>query len=108
MKDLDNFCFSFVQGGPTVPCKAERESAGPNDLLPECDEFGHYLPKQCNGDSTMCWCVSQCGDVLMETKGGPDLVCGMYESFFWCYGTVCLYTLKLTYEHFISIGGLIF
>ncbi|XP_071808664.1 kielin/chordin-like protein [Asterias amurensis] len=62
-------------GGPTVPCQAERESAGPNDLLPECDEFGHYLPKQCNGDSTMCWCVSQCGDVLIETKGGPDLVC---------------------------------
>ncbi|XP_067125505.1 U20-hexatoxin-Hi1a-like, partial [Centruroides vittatus] len=37
-----------------------------NVFVPECEENGSYAPKQCFGDTGMCWCVDSDGERLRE------------------------------------------
>uniref|UniRef100_A0A3B3XBZ8 Thyroglobulin type-1 domain-containing protein n=1 Tax=Poecilia mexicana TaxID=48701 RepID=A0A3B3XBZ8_9TELE len=41
--------------------------------VPQCDENGLYVPKQCHGSSGYCWCVDSRGQERTATRTGPGL-----------------------------------
>lgn len=62
-------------------CQLEREHiletagvTGPQHPLPlglfvpECDEYGNYVPTQCHGSTGYCWCVDRDGRELEGTR----------------------------------------
>ncbi|XP_056419114.1 thyroglobulin-like [Hyla sarda] len=59
------------------PCQKERQAllgAGRPLLgafVPECDEKGNYIPKQCHGSTGYCWCVNEEGKEIDGTKTSP-------------------------------------
>ncbi|XP_072042502.1 uncharacterized protein [Amphiura filiformis] len=57
----------------STKCQTEaREARQPGSGLdiPECTENGDYEPKQCSGNSGICWCVNQNGEELPGTRHG--------------------------------------
>ncbi|XP_067097727.1 nidogen-2-like [Osmerus mordax] len=42
--------------------------ASPQDYIPQCTPQGHFLPAQCYGDSTFCWCVDRDGREVLGTR----------------------------------------
>uniref|UniRef100_H2LFX1 Nidogen 2 n=1 Tax=Oryzias latipes TaxID=8090 RepID=H2LFX1_ORYLA len=74
-------------GAPKTPCERLRESvlassAGGRPLAgayaPQCDEDGHYVPRQCHGSSGYCWCVDSSGQERPGTRtspGAPSVDC---------------------------------
>ncbi|XP_014909284.1 nidogen-2 isoform X5 [Poecilia latipinna] len=41
--------------------------------VPQCDENGLYVPKQCHGSTGYCWCVDSRGQERTATRTGPGL-----------------------------------
>ncbi|XP_055019138.1 nidogen-2 [Boleophthalmus pectinirostris] len=39
--------------------------------VPQCDENGQYLPKQCHGSTGHCWCVDSTGQEKPGTRSSP-------------------------------------
>ncbi|XP_011482732.1 nidogen-2 [Oryzias latipes] len=76
---------------PKTPCERLRESvlassAGGRPLAgayaPQCDEDGHYVPRQCHGSSGYCWCVDSSGQERPGTRtspGAPSVDCSRAE-----------------------------
>uniref|UniRef100_A0A3B3XCC8 Thyroglobulin type-1 domain-containing protein n=1 Tax=Poecilia mexicana TaxID=48701 RepID=A0A3B3XCC8_9TELE len=65
---------------PRTQCEHHRDSAqntgplGPpvvGAYIPECDENGLYVPKQCHDLSGYCWCVDSSGQERSGTRTGP-------------------------------------
>ncbi|KAL7871335.1 hypothetical protein SRHO_G00063180 [Serrasalmus rhombeus] len=40
----------------------------PQDYMPQCDAGGHFLPVQCYGNSSYCWCADPEGREVMGTR----------------------------------------
>ncbi|XP_016521316.1 nidogen-2 isoform X7 [Poecilia formosa] len=65
---------------PRTQCEHHRDSVqntgplGPpvvGTYIPECDENGLYVPKQCHDLSGYCWCVDSSGQERSGTRTGP-------------------------------------
>ncbi|KAM4012893.1 LOW QUALITY PROTEIN: epithelial cell adhesion molecule-like [Anomaloglossus baeobatrachus] len=56
--------------GPAGLSKVESD----NMYDPECEESGAFKPKQCEDDSSVCWCVDSAG-VRVTDKTGEDPKC---------------------------------
>lgn len=67
-------------------CQLEREhilgAAGAADaqrptlqgvFVPQCDEYGHYVPTQCHHSTGYCWCVDRDGRELEGTRTRPGM-----------------------------------
>lgn len=78
-------CLSLTEVEKTR-CQHEREhilgTAGaadpqrpqlPGPFVPECDEYGHYVPTQCHGATGYCWCVDRDGRELEGTRTRPGM-----------------------------------
>ena len=44
------------------------------NLKPRCDDNGDYEPKQCDQITGECWCVTQCGNEINQTRGPDEFV----------------------------------
>lgn len=78
-------CLSLTEVGKTR-CQLEREhilgAAGAADAqrpilqgmyVPQCDEYGHYVPTQCHYSTGYCWCVDRDGRELEGTRTPPGM-----------------------------------
>ncbi|XP_043075944.1 nidogen-2 isoform X2 [Puntigrus tetrazona] len=45
----------------------------PRDYMPLCDAHGNFLPVQCYGNSTFCWCVDLQGIEIVGTRSYHDV-----------------------------------
>ncbi|XP_021516548.1 nidogen-1 [Meriones unguiculatus] len=67
-------------------CQLERErvlgAAGAADaqrpvllgvFVPQCDDYGHYVPTQCHPSTGYCWCVDRDGRELEGTRTLPGM-----------------------------------
>ncbi|XP_021036241.1 nidogen-1 [Mus caroli] len=67
-------------------CQLEREhilgAAGGADaqrptlhgmFVPQCDEYGHYVPTQCHHSTGYCWCVDRDGRELEGSRTPPGM-----------------------------------
>ncbi|XP_048064439.1 nidogen-2 [Megalobrama amblycephala] len=43
------------------------------DYMPLCDTHGNFLPVQCYGNSSFCWCVDQQGVEIIGTRSYDDV-----------------------------------
>ncbi|XP_041834846.1 nidogen-2 isoform X3 [Melanotaenia boesemani] len=58
------------------PCERHRDSIQASGALvgahvPQCDENGDYLPRQCHGSTGHCWCVDSTGQERAGTRTPP-------------------------------------
>nr|KAF6501595.1 nidogen 2 [Molossus molossus] len=64
---------------PQTVCERWRESllqhyGGPprdDQYVPQCDDWGHFVPTQCHGKSDFCWCVDKDGREVQGTRSRP-------------------------------------
>ncbi|XP_067130970.1 uncharacterized protein [Centruroides vittatus] len=42
--------------------------------IPQCSETGEFIPKQCNNDGRLCWCVDRNGTHIQSTMGPSEIV----------------------------------
>ncbi|XP_035381081.1 carboxylesterase 3 isoform X3 [Electrophorus electricus] len=60
---------------PKTKCEQERLNVMLRPLIgafsPQCDEEGHYRPKQCHGSTGHCWCVDSRGQERAGTRTPP-------------------------------------
>ncbi|XP_056667027.1 nidogen-2 isoform X3 [Monodelphis domestica] len=89
---LDSFSVSFAEyssrsillivettQGPQSICERWRKSLlehyggrpREDQYVPQCDEFGHFNPLQCHGNSNYCWCVDKDGREVEGTRSQP-------------------------------------
>ncbi|XP_043839431.1 nidogen-2 isoform X2 [Dromiciops gliroides] len=67
--------------GPQTVCERWRESLlehyngrpREDQYIPQCDEFGHFNPLQCHGNSNYCWCVDKDGREIEGTRSQPGI-----------------------------------
>ncbi|XP_027697430.1 nidogen-2 isoform X2 [Vombatus ursinus] len=67
--------------GPQTVCERWRKSllehygSRPREdqYVPQCDEFGHFNPLQCHGNSNYCWCVDKDGREVEGTRSQPGI-----------------------------------
>ncbi|XP_044515876.1 LOW QUALITY PROTEIN: nidogen-2 [Gracilinanus agilis] len=45
-----------------------------DQYVPQCDEFGHFNPLQCHGNSNYCWCVDKDGREIEGTRSQPGFI----------------------------------
>lgn len=45
----------------------------PQDYMPLCDTHGNFLPVQCYGNSSFCWCVDHQGVEIIGTRSYNDV-----------------------------------
>ncbi|XP_041418737.1 nidogen-1 isoform X2 [Xenopus laevis] len=57
-----------ILGSPSV-----RGARPVGQFLPQCDESGNYVPRQCHSGSGYCWCVDKDGNELPGTRTRPGL-----------------------------------
>uniref|UniRef100_A0A6I8SDX4 Nidogen-1 n=1 Tax=Xenopus tropicalis TaxID=8364 RepID=A0A6I8SDX4_XENTR len=57
-----------ILGSPSV-----RGARPVGQYIPQCDESGNYIPRQCHSGSGYCWCVDRFGNELPGTRTGPGL-----------------------------------
>lgn len=43
------------------------------DYMPLCDAHGNFLPVQCYGNSSFCWCVDHQGIEIIGTRSYDDV-----------------------------------
>nr|XP_061802822.1 saxiphilin-like [Nerophis lumbriciformis] len=65
---------------PKSHCERHRDgvqTTSPDGLpilgvfVPQCDDNGHYIPKQCHGSTGHCWCVDSQGQERPGTRNPP-------------------------------------
>ncbi|KAM9766649.1 nidogen-2 isoform 2-T2 [Menidia menidia] len=61
---------------PKTHCEHHRDSAqasgaSPGAYVPQCDENGQYLQRQCHGSTGHCWCVDTSGQERPGTRTAP-------------------------------------
>ncbi|XP_053488796.1 nidogen-2 [Ictalurus furcatus] len=64
---------------PKTPCEQRRDGAQRSadglpvagSFVPQCDEEGHYRPRQCHGSTGHCWCVDSRGQERAGTRTPP-------------------------------------
>ncbi|XP_051833902.1 nidogen-2 isoform X2 [Antechinus flavipes] len=74
-------CFPESTQGPQTVCERWRESLlehyggrpREDQFVPQCDEFGHFNPLQCHGNSNYCWCVDKNGREVEGTRSQPGI-----------------------------------
>ncbi|XP_072485813.1 nidogen-2 [Notamacropus eugenii] len=67
--------------GPQTVCERWRKSllehyggrSREDQYVPQCDEFGHFNPLQCHGNSNYCWCVDKDGREVEGTRSQPGI-----------------------------------
>ncbi|XP_043926434.1 thyroglobulin-like [Protopterus annectens] len=88
------YCWCATQNGTKIPgteirgtpkcdehaqTKCQKEAASitpmPGAFIPQCDEEGAYLPKQCHGSTGFCWCVDHLGQKLLGTEQRGKVTC---------------------------------
>ncbi|XP_017340443.1 CD74 molecule, major histocompatibility complex, class II invariant chain a isoform X1 [Ictalurus punctatus] len=57
-------------------CKIEAGQVKPGFFEPQCDEEGHFKPKQCWHSTGYCWCVDKNGKEIPGTLTRGPLECG--------------------------------
>uniref|UniRef100_A0A8D3BLS7 Nidogen-2 n=1 Tax=Scophthalmus maximus TaxID=52904 RepID=A0A8D3BLS7_SCOMX len=73
--DGDGFYCSEQEERPKTHCEHHRRRATDSEgnpivgaYVPQCDSEGQYIPLQCYGETTYCWCVDQDGREVPGTR----------------------------------------
>ncbi|KAM9312424.1 HLA class II histocompatibility antigen gamma chain [Gastrophryne carolinensis] len=80
-------------GAPVMTdCKARASKLMPGAFVPQCDEQGNYIPKQCWRSTGYCWCVYNNGTEIPETRSRAKIDCNDIED-----------TAMLDYEPYVEL-----
>ena len=64
---------SELQKVPTIIIRDEPIFV--SNYVPNCDETGYFLPKQCLKNKKECWCVSKLGKEIENTRSTEAISC---------------------------------
>ncbi|XP_034032636.1 thyroglobulin-like isoform X8 [Thalassophryne amazonica] len=61
----------YCEEAPNKCSELAKHPPIPGAYIPQCDQDGNYLPKQCWASTGYCWCVDSTGKEISGTRKGP-------------------------------------